>query len=388
MGADQAAWGAIGAGALLLGGTALHAGVLVRVARSWARRVGFVDRPNVRKFHREPTPYGGGLAIWAAVWSVVGAGLVCAGWVERDAPPWIPPELARHAAGVVSRVGQLGVIFAGSVVLLVVGYVDDRRGMGPLAKLVAQLVVALGVALGGVRVTGFLPWPALHVLVTVAWIVVVTNALNLLDNMDGLSSGVAAIATLALTLAALASGQWFVAAFGLVLAGALLGFLWHNFPPATIFMGDTGSLNVGYLLAVLTIQGTYYAPSAGAGALGGAHAVLLPLVVLAIPLFDTTSVILLRLRLGKPIYIGDTNHVSHRLVRMGMSPRRAVLSIYLMSLCTGIGAVLLPRVDGQGACLVGLQVLLMLLLVAQLEGEARRHREAEEASDPRSEAPR
>lgn len=372
----------IGLGALA--GSAVASGVLVWLVRAWARSIGFVDRPNERKFHRAPISYGGGLAIVAALWLTVGGGVGLAVLAAGAPPSWLPLTVARHLPGVVSRLPELGVIFGCSMLLLAVGLYDDMRGMSPLPKLCLQILAGVLVAAGGIRLTAFVPWTWAHYLMTIGWVVVITNSINLLDNMDGLSSGVAAITSGAFALVALQGGQWFVALFLLALVGSLLGFLWYNYHPASIFMGDAGSLNIGFLLAVLTIKGTYYQPGAAA------HTVLLPLMVLAIPLFDTTSVILLRIRLGKPIYIGDTNHVSHRLVRMGMSVPRAVLTIYLMTLITSTAAVLLPRLDGLGAWLIGMQTLLTLLLVATLERESRLARERAAAEDdaPPPEAPR
>lgn len=376
-----AAIGAVAGGAALLLSL-----LLVPLVRAWARRIGFVDNPGERKFHSEATAYGGGIAIFAALWLTVGGGLLLAWLGERL--PWLPPELAPHLPGMVARLDKLGLLFAGSLVLFVTGLIDDMRGLGPGLKLVIQLLVATGVAVGGVRVTLFIDSPALHVVLTVCWIVAISNAINLLDNMDGLAAGVSAIAGVAFCAVALQLGQLFIALFLMALVGALLGFLRYNFNPASVFMGDAGSLVIGFLLAATTVQATYYVP-------GRAHALVLPLVVMAIPLFDTVSVILLRIRLGKPIYIGDTNHVSHRLVRMGMSPRRAVLVIYLMSVCTGIGANLLPQVEAAGAVLVLAQLIGLLLLVAILERESRLEREQREsgatlpsASEPPTPAPR
>jgi UDP-GlcNAc:undecaprenyl-phosphate GlcNAc-1-phosphate transferase len=345
----------------------------IPLVRAWAHRIDFVDRPGARKFHRASTAYGGGLVIFTTTWFVVGSG-VAAAWLLQGAA-WLPQEVAAHIPGIFQRLPLLMTLLGGSLVLLITGWIDDRVGLGPLTKLIIQILVALGVAYAGLRMTLFLPSPALHITLTVIWIVAITNAINLLDNMDGLAAGVSAIAAASLCAIALQYGQWFIALFLLALIGALVGFLRYNFQPATIFMGDAGSLVIGFLLAALTIQATYYSASRP-------HAMLMPLIVLAIPIFDTTSVLAMRWRLGKPLYIGDTNHVSHRLVRMGMTVRRAVLAIYLMSSCTAVSAMLLPQVDTAGAVLVGAQLVGLLLLVALLEHDSRTAREHSAAPVP------
>src|SRR5439155_4007557 len=173
-------------------------------------------------------------------------------------------------------------------------------------------------------------WPS--VVVTICWIVAITNAFNFLDNMDGLSAGVAAVATTAFLITALSIGQWFVAASLALLLGALLGFLCFNFPPARIFMGDSGSLVIGFLLGVLTVRTTFLPPEKQWAA--GWYAVFAPVIVLAVPLYDLAVVSLIRLMRGKSPFVGDTNHFSHRLVARGMSRRTAVLCLYLITAAT------------------------------------------------------
>ena len=192
------------------------------------------------------------------------------------------------------------------------------------------------------------------------------NAFNFLDNMDGASAGVALIATTALMAAAMRSGQVFVSAMGLVFIGALLGFLVFNFPPAKIFMGDCGSMVVGFFVALLTLRTTYYNAEAGTKL----YAVFMPAVVMAVPLYDFISVTFLRLKQGKSPFIGDTQHFSHRLKRRGLSDRQVALTLYLATLCTGLGAVLLQRADWVGAILIAAQTVMILCVVGILETTA------------------
>jgi UDP-GlcNAc:undecaprenyl-phosphate GlcNAc-1-phosphate transferase len=215
--------------------------------------------------------------------------------------------------------------------------------------------------------------PGLAFVVSVLWIVGLVNSFNMLDNMDGLSAGVAAIAAAILAAAALLTPrpdnhqpQLFVAGFLLLFVGSLLGFLWHNRPPARLFMGDAGSYLIGYLLAMATLTATF----AGGGLpppASGYAGVLAPLCVMAVPIYDTASVVLIRLRQGRSPFVGDKSHFSHRLVNLGMTKTQAVLTIYLATATCGLGALLLHEVDAIGAVLIVLLVACTLLLVGILE---------------------
>jgi len=201
------------------------------------------------------------------------------------------------------------------------------------------------------------------------WLVAITNAFNFLDNMDGLSAGVAAICAVALLGASASMGQVFVSSLLCLLLGALLGFLPHNFPPAKVFMGDAGSTVIGFLLAVASCLTTYVRP----GQTYYLYGVFVPLVLMAVPLYDMVSVITLRLRERKNPMVGDRRHFSHRLVRRGMKVPAAVLTIYLCTAATAISASLLANVTGNtAAILVFCQTIAILLIIAVLEsGQAR-----------------
>jgi UDP-GlcNAc:undecaprenyl-phosphate GlcNAc-1-phosphate transferase len=346
----------------------LATAVLKRLAVAW----GFVANPTQDRHHRAPTPLLGGVAILLAMLlpSLLVLALAAL-WARGGVPAWLPEQLRRlleiHLPGVVYKTPIALGILGGAVGLHVVGLIDDKKRLGPWLKLAAQFAVAAAVVFPcKIRVLELLGEPASSIL-TLLWIVLITNTFNFLDNVDGLSAGVAAICGAALLGAALVSGQLFVAAWLCLLLGATLGFLVHNFPPGTVFMGDAGSLVLGFMLAVLSILTTYYHPSAAAGAPGLYYAVPAPLVLLAVPLYDTFSVITLRLRDRRNPMVGDTRHFSHRLLRRGMSPRKAVLTIYLATAATAVGASLLPHVDRIGALLVYGQTIAVVLLIALLE---------------------
>jgi UDP-GlcNAc:undecaprenyl-phosphate GlcNAc-1-phosphate transferase len=220
-----------------------------------------------------------------------------------------------------------------------------------------------------VRASLFLADPWIGGVLTVVWCVVLVNSFNFLDNMDGLSSGIALIASLifaVIMLTMLSEPRWLVGGVLLVLSGSLLGFLCHNWPPAKIFMGDTGSYFIGLLLASMVVLGTFY--EHGGAAQHGRHVILAPLCVLAIPLYDFVSVLAIRLLEGRSPFKPDKSHFSHRLVELGLPPKYAVLTVHLATVTTGLAALLLYRVsDWSGAWLIVALVLSVLTLVAILE---------------------
>ena len=246
------------------------------------------------------------------------------------------------------------------------GLVDDRRPLGPWSKLAVMTLAAALLPASGVRIEGFLPSPWMGAALTVVWVVFVMNSLNFLDNMDGLCAGVAAIIVLAFGLISFFAGEWFMAAIYAVLAGALLGFLRHNFSPARLFMGDNGSLFTGYMIGALSVLSTYYERD-----VPSRLPVLTPLIVLGVPIFDTMTVMWIRLRAGRPLMLGDRNHFSHRLVDLGMSPRRAVTFIYIVTAAVALGAVPLRTVSPAGAVAILAQVSLLFWAIYRLERTAR-----------------
>lgn len=254
-----------------------------------------------------------------------------------------------------------------------IGLLDDRRPLGPFPKLIVQLICAtVMVSWFDVRLLTLLG-PVASITLTILWIIVITNAINFLDNMDGLAGGVSAIAGSLFMIAALVNHQWFIAATLALLIGGLIGFLVFNFPPAKIFMGDGGSLVVGFLLAVLTARTTFYNEDAPAAALGGGwYGVFMPIVVLAIPLYDFVSVTIIRVFQGRSPFVGDQQHFSHRLVQRGLSKRGAVTVIWALTAITGIGGISLGQLQGWQAILVGIQTGAVLLLLALFEHASRR----------------
>jgi len=345
--------------------------LFVALARRVAPRIGLVDRPGAaasHKSHRVPTPYGGGTAMCLAAGLPTVAALLLAHTLPPDAlAALLGPDALALFGGLREKLAPGLCILAGAVALHVLGLIDDVRALGPGPKLLTMSAVALFVAtFADVRIAEFLPAP-LSILASAVWIMVVTNAFNFLDNMDGLSAGVAAICAFFLALCGLLAQQALVPALAALGCGAILGFLWFNFPPARIFMGDAGSLVIGYMVAVVAILTSYYDSGAGKAP----FALAMPLAVLAVPLYDFLSVTLIRLRERRSPFRGDQRHFSHRLVQRGLSRRMAVLTIYLATAATGLAATLLPGAGLRESVTILAVVVMVLLIVAALESPVR-----------------
>ncbi|GAB6165196.1 MraY family glycosyltransferase [Thermostilla marina] len=353
------------------------------IVRRVAGRYGFVDRPGERKIHDRPIPTGGGLGIWAGVVFPLAAAqvvlLLCrADWIAPQSIPFVGEFLSRHAAGLWAQSGRLWTLLGLGTVLLVLGLLDDRYSLDWRLRLGVEVLVALAMYVAGWRLTVFIHSQWFSLPLTVLWIVGLVNSFNMLDNMDGLSAGVAAIAAglFGIVMATVpesmsGEGQLFVAAFSFLFLGTLLGFLWHNRPPARLFMGDGGSYFVGFIMAAVTLTATF------AGDQVPRHAIIAPLCVLAVPIYDTATVVAIRIRAGKSPFEGDKNHFSHRLVELGMTTTQAVLTVYLTTTACGLGALLLYQVDVIGAFVVVAMVGCMLSVIAVLEATARRSRRRE-----------
>ena len=289
--------------------------------RRAALGMGMVDQPAVRKFHAQPVPLLGGLGIYGAV---IASLLLSPGR---------------------SELVELTGIIIGASWISFWGLWDDRFGLSPFAKLAAQLVAAVMIMAVGVQVSLPIP-PWVNIALTLFWVVGITNAFNLLDNMDGLSGGVAAVAAAWFTLLAAVNGQYLVGSLAAAVLGACLGFLIYNFNPASIFMGDSGSLFLGFLLAVLGIKLRFPA---------NVNWVtwMVPIVVLGVPIFDTSLVVVSRLRRRRnPFTTPGTDHLSHRLNRRGWSRRETVLLIYLVGCALGGVAAFVSLASPAGAYLI------------------------------------
>ncbi len=328
-----------------------------------ATQLGVVARPGGRHIHRIPIPLLGGLAVYAAFVAAVLGGLP----VER------PIHIAHGAEQIVITVPYQAAIdrpiiglLLGTTLITVVGVIDDVRGVSPVVKLIGQIVSAavllpFGVGmdvltnpLGGmVFVAG--PFGAL---VTVTWLVALCNVMNLIDGIDGLAAGIAAIAGMTVFAASYQRGDVGTAILAAAFIGGTLGFLPFNFNPARIFLGDTGSMLLGYILGSLAVLGTYKSYTA--------ISLLVPLAALGVPVADTAMAIVRRWRSRRPIFQADTEHLHHRLLRRGLSQRQTAVTLYLITAIFGVAALVLSGIHR-----FSLIVVLGLLLAALLVGARR-----------------
>jgi UDP-GlcNAc:undecaprenyl-phosphate/decaprenyl-phosphate GlcNAc-1-phosphate transferase len=350
--------------------------VLTRLMISLSPRIGLVDAPAARKFHAKTTPLGGGLAISVAILASM-IGVVVVAWGIQRVPgvaERLPSAAATHAPGVLFKASEFGWIALAGLVQMLLGLTDDWRkgGLDYRFRLAVEVGLVAFLASQGITLKLFNvpPWAA--GLITVVWVVGLTNAVNFLDNMDGLAGSVVLVACIFFAAVMALVGSLFVAASFLIVAGAVLGFLCFNWNPARIFMGDAGSNFLGFWLGMLTVLGTFivvpYSPVT----------VFAPLCILAVPIYDSLSVITLRISQGRSPFQADKQHFSHRLVMLGLSPVTAVLVIALVCVTTGLSGLLLyfitPLQASAVAPLVVLQVVCILGVIALLEVAAHRRR--------------
>lgn len=316
--------------------------------RAWAPRVGLVDVPDQgRHDHPRPVARAGGIAVYASVLLVLGV------VVALGRPPYLPllPGIPLLA------------LLAGATAMFALGLRDDARPLSARTKFPVQVLIAVGVFLAGVRIESFplfggpdgsLPLPV-SLIVSVVWLVGVTNAFNLIDGSDGVAAGAAVLACLAIGAVSFMNGNFFAVVICMTLAGASLGFLFFNFPPATIFLGDSGSLFIGFMLAAGGIVTTQTATTA--------LAIAIPVVSLGLPILDTLLVMARRFLRGKPLFQGDRRHIHHVLRDLGHSPRKVALVIY--AVCGGFALLSLLLVQPHGAQLgVPLAVAGLIVWVA------------------------
>ncbi len=295
--------------------------------RNQCLRDGLVDDPGHRKIHDQPIPLAGGFAVLTGILLPLAAGaiLLKLGIVKTSSAGLIVHGINRRAM-------ELAVLALGAVAITFLGWLDDKHELKALPKFLGQIIIAIAVATACKRITLFVHSEIFSYAVTILWLLTVINAFNFMDNMNGLCAGLGAIGAFLFALIAAAHDEYLVAITGFLMCGALVGFLPWNFPNARAFLGDAGSHLVGYLLAVMAILPHFYTRQNPRPL-----AVLAPLFVLAIPLLDLAQVTLFRTLNKKPFWIGDTNHLSHRLTRIGLSRTRAVLLLWLIA--TAIGAI-------------------------------------------------
>ncbi len=312
----------------------------VPAAKIVAGKIGAIDVPrDARRMHKKATPRLGGIAVFFGFL----VSLLCFCEITKD----------------------LIAVLVGAIIIVILGIIDDSRGLSAKVKFCVQIAAALVVVYGGgIRIEVFTNpnlFSDLQVLqlsrwvsvpFTVLWIVAITNAVNLIDGLDGLAAGISSIAAVSLVFVAILVGEAKIALIALIIAGACFGFLPFNFNPATIFLGDTGSTFLGYMLAVLSVQGGFKS-----------YAVItfaVPLLILGLPIFDTAFAILRRLFTGKGIMTPDRGHIHHKLVDMGFSQKQTVFILYAISGVLGLTAVVLAESGAMRALVLLICVLIFV----------------------------
>lgn len=313
-----------------------------------ADKTGAMDAPDARKVHKGPMPRIGGLAIYCGFMVSV---LLMLNFGE------LAPEIAN---------GVIGLLLGGTLIVLI-GLIDDYKNLPAKVKLLGQIVAACVVVYFDVRIDfitdpfgDYLYLEYLAAPATVFWIVGLTNTVNLIDGLDGLAAGVSTIASITIMLVALQENVTLVALFTAALAGAAIGFLRYNFNPARIFMGDTGSMFLGFILAGVSVIGAVKSTAT--------IALIVPILALGLPIMDTTFAIIRRYRGGVPIFKPDKGHLHHRLLDLGFSQKQAVLLMYVISALLGLSAVALNEVSGYMAIVIVVCVLLVVFLGARKLG--------------------
>lgn len=309
--------------------------------KKFAIKFNIVDLPDKRKIHVKATPRIGGLAIF------LGAALGLL---------YLQPE---HI--------HLFEISLGALVIVLTGLLDDRYDIRPVIKLSGQLIAASFLISSGLiieRITlpfiGMIDLGVFSVLITILWVVGITNAINLIDGLDGLATGVSTIALLSMFVMALVDMQIFAAYLAIVLIGANLGFLYHNFYPAKIYMGDTGSNFLGYMIAVISMLGLFKNIAL--------FSFIIPVIVLAVPIFDTLFAIIRRAWNKQKIMKPDNKHIHYQLLRVGFTHRQSVLIMYAFSLLFGILAILFSEASLVVSLLVTFIVLVLIHILAEIAG--------------------
>lgn len=314
--------------------------LITPLIRKIALRFSIIDHPDgALKLHSQPTPYLGGLAIYIAFIIAVG--------------------IAIFLRSEIGSTKIIGILLGGSI-MLILGLVDDLRTLSPKVKLIVEGGAAVILVLCGIRLTLVFLNPYLNIFFSIIWIVAITNACNIIDTFEGLSCGVAFITSAIFFFIALQTGNIFVAVGCIGLAGATLGFLRYNFKPGTIFLGDAGSLFIGFVIAGLAMGENYSYPT------WSWVAFLSPLLILGVPIYDTFLVTILRYKKGASIIRGSKDHLAFRLFALGLSRKETVLLIYLITLSLGLIALIVINVNTMLGILIFLTLILFSLIIGRV----------------------
>ncbi|WP_102026484.1 MraY family glycosyltransferase [Salirhabdus sp. Marseille-P4669] len=315
--------------------------LITPLIKKLAFRINAVDLPNERKVHQKVMPRIGGLAIYISF--IIGLFLY-----NPDSSVLWP-------------------LFIGGTIIMIVGLIDDVFQISPLQKFIGQLLAVLTVMLSGIQIDFItIPFGARIELglwgipLTILWVLFVTNAINFIDGLDGLASGVSAIALTTISVMAITMGNMFIAIIGFMLLGSILGFLVYNFYPAKIFLGDTGSNFLGFMISILAILGLFKNVTV--------FSIIIPIVILGVPFVDTLFAVIRRITKRKPIYAPDKLHLHHCLLKLGYSHRQTVLLLYGMSAVFSLAAIIFTRTTLWGSVVLFVLLATLIELIVEITG--------------------
>ena len=324
-----------------------------------AMRFKLLDYPIGRKMHSKPVPYLGGVGIFIAFWTVIGAGLFISDHFFKK--PGVLLPFKDILEGTVYLKPQIFGIFLGSFVILLTGFFDDRYRWSPLKKFAGQIAATAVLLVMPLRINLVEYWGVWGYVITFLWVLLIINAFNFIDSLDGHCAGIALISSLVFFWIVQIIRQPLDGLLLIAFAGALTGFLRLNFKPAKIFLGDNGSLFIGYIMAAFTLLCQYHESKSSFATS------FIPIFIFGVPIYDTLSVVVVRLARGIPPWQGDRNHFAHRLVKIGMSERVAVIFSYFIAFTIGHIAILTTQVNWFGVILIGMVFVSILGVVAFLE---------------------
>ena len=348
---------------IIIGFSAMLGLILIPLFRSIAVKLDFVDKPKQQKHkaHSKVTPLLGGLAMCTTWLLTLAVGTIAPMFLQKQN---ISTEITNAFSGVFQVCPRLTAIIVGAVFITLLGLIDDKYNMSAKVKLGGQIIIsAFAVYYGEFRISLFILNPAASFAVTTLWVLIIINAINFFDNMDGLAAGIASIAFAFFAITAVIHQNYFIACLSLTSLGTSISFWFYNHTPATIFMGDSGSHFLGYTLGISGAMTTYYKSTLSLSPL----AVLIPVFILSIPLFDFISVVIIRLIIKKPIYIGDNNHLSHRFNKMGISRKNSVFLVHLLAIIIGISVLPLLWGGYTTGIICFIQACLILLLISIMQ---------------------
>jgi UDP-GlcNAc:undecaprenyl-phosphate/decaprenyl-phosphate GlcNAc-1-phosphate transferase len=315
--------------------------IITPLVKKFALKIGATDQPNERKVHTSVMPRLGGLAIFLSF--IIGIFLFYPNPIDY----WP--------------------ILVGGTIIILTGILDDIFTISAKFKLLGQIIAALVTVLGGIQIEFVTIWQDERIYfeyfaipITILWIIAITNAINLIDGLDGLAAGVSSIALVTISIIAITRGDILIAFLGLVMLGSTVGFLVYNFYPAKIFMGDTGSLFLGYMISVVSVLGLYKEVTI--------VSLIIPIIILGIPIMDTTFAIIRRLVQGRPLSSPDKLHLHHCIIRLGFTHRQTVIMIYALSILFSVIAIVLTRSTLWGSISILVSLLILVELIVEVTG--------------------